>query len=163
LHTNGYSLAQKILFERAGLKVDAPLPGGEGESVADALLAVHRCYLGPVRELLRHDGLHAIVHVTGGGFTDNIPRVLPEGTGAVIDRDSWSPPALFRALARLGPVTRDEMDRTFNMGLGLLLAVAPEAEEEIAAHLRAHGEAPVRCGRLEAGEHRVRYQGATGL
>lgn len=162
LHTNGYSLAQKILFERSGLQPDDELPE-VGTSVADALLAVHRSYLHPVRGLLRHQGLHALVHVTGGGFTDNVPRVLPEGVGAVIDRDSWTPPPLFVSLARRGPVTRDEMDRTFNMGLGLLLAVDPAHVDAVERHLREAGEQPVRCGKLERGPRKVRYTGSDRL
>lgn len=161
LHTNGYSLAQKVLFERAGLGVDDPLPGTDG-SVADALLAVHRCYLPCLRPLLSDAALHGLAHITGGGFTDNIPRVLPEGLGAVIDRDSWEVPALFRAIAEHGPVTRDEMDRTFNMGLGMLLVVDADAADRVAEALREAGESPVRCGRVVEGKG-VRYEGRAEL
>lgn len=159
LHTNGYSLAQKILFEREGLGVDDTLPGVQG-SVADALLAEHRCYLGPLRPLLRDPGLHALSHITGGGFTDNLPRVLPDGVGAVIDRDSWQVPALFAELARRGPVERDEMDRTFNMGVGMICVVAADAADRIAAALEASGEEVIRMGHLETGTGSVRYIGS---
>jgi phosphoribosylformylglycinamidine cyclo-ligase len=162
LHTNGYSLAQKILFEREGLSPDDTLPGVEG-TVGDALLAVHRCYLPVVRELLADDDLHAMAHITGGGFTDNIPRVLPDGVGVVLDRDAWEVPALFREMARRGPVDRDEMDRTFNMGLGLVLVVAESAASRMEAALVAKGEAPVRLGQVETGEGRVRYTGSSEL
>ncbi|GJM20198.1 MAG: phosphoribosylformylglycinamidine cyclo-ligase [Planctomycetota bacterium] len=161
LHTNGYSLAQKVLFERAGLSVDDTLPGGE-VSVAEALLAVHRCYLACLRPLLRDPALHGLSHITGGGFTDNLPRVLPEGLGAIIDRDSWQVPAVFRAIAQHGPVERDEMDRTFNMGLGMILVVAAGDAERISTQLRASGEDPVRCGRIVSGEG-VRYEGSAEL
>ncbi len=159
LHTNGYSLAQRILFEREGLQPSDPLPG-TGTSVGEALLAVHRCYLPALRGLLREPGLRAMAHITGGGFTENVPRVLPEGLDAVIDRGAWEPPALFRELQRRGPVERDEMDRTFNMGLGMLLIVDPARLEAVRAHLVAQGERPVAVGRIERGTRRVRYLGA---
>jgi phosphoribosylformylglycinamidine cyclo-ligase len=159
LHTNGYSLAQRILFERDGLQPGDPLPG-TGTSVGEALLAVHRCYLPALRGLLRDPGLRAMAHITGGGFTENVPRVLPEGLDAVIDRGAWEPPALFRELQRRGPVERDEMDRTFNMGLGMLLIVDPARLEAVRAHLVAQGERPVAVGRIERGTRRVRYLGA---
>jgi len=162
LHTNGYSLAQKILFERAGLGVNDTLPGVEG-TVADALLAVHRCYWQVLKPLIRDPDLHALAHITGGGFTDNIPRVLPEGLSVVIDRDSWQVPPLFVEMARRGPVVRDEMDRTFNMGLGMILLVSAESEARVTAALKAAGEDPVLCGRVEAGDRTVRYEGADGL
>ena len=162
LHTNGYSLAQKILFEREGLSPDDRLPGVEG-SVADALLAVHRCYLPALRPLLRDPALHAMAHITGGGFTDNLPRVLPEGLGAVIDRDAWTPPALFVELARRGPVERDEMDRTFNMGLGMLLVVDPAEEARVVATLGQAGEPATRVGQIEEAPRGVRYVGSAKL
>lgn len=158
LHTNGYSLAQRIFFDREGLSPHDPLPG-TGTSVGEALLAVHRCYLPPLRGLLRDPGLHAMAHITGGGFTDNVPRVLPEGLDAVFDRDAWEPPALFREIQRRGPVERDEMDRTFNMGLGMVLLVDPAALDRVRAHLVAQGERPLVVGRVEPGTRRVRYVG----
>ena len=158
LHTNGYSLAQRIFFEREGLTPGDPLPGA-GVSVGEALLAVHRCYLPPLRGLLRDPALHAMAHITGGGFTENIPRVLPEGLDAVIDRGSWEPPALFQQIAARGPVERDEMDRTFNMGIGMVLIVDPAQLERVRAHLVAQGEKPVVIGRIERGGRKVRYVG----
>lgn len=162
LHTNGYSLAQKILFERAGLGVDDKLPGVEG-SIGDALLAVHRCYWQVLKPLIHDADLHALAHITGGGFTDNLPRVLPDDLSAVVDRDAWQVPPLFAELARRGPVERDEMDRTFNMGLGMLLVVAAEAVERVAGALTAAGERPVVCGQIVSGDCSVRYTGADGL
>jgi phosphoribosylformylglycinamidine cyclo-ligase len=160
LHTNGYSLAQRIFFERDGMQPGDPLPGA-GASVGDALLAVHRCYLPPLRGLLRDPALRAMAHITGGGFTENVPRVLPEGLDAVIDRGSWEPPPLFREIARRGPVERDEMDRTFNMGIGMVLIVDPAQLERVRTHLVAQGERPVVVGRVERGSRRVRYEGST--
>ncbi len=162
LHTNGYSLAQKVFFERAGLDVDARLPGLDVDLGA-ALLAPHRCYLNPLRDLLRDEALHGLVHITGGGFTDNIPRILPEGLDAIVDRDAWTVPPLFAELARRGPVERDEMDRTFNMGIGMIVVVAADASERVIAQLSEAGEAPVVMGHVEAGDRRVRYVGAEAL
>jgi phosphoribosylformylglycinamidine cyclo-ligase len=162
LHTNGYSLAQKILFEKAGLAADDTLTGLAG-TVGDALLATHHCYLPELRPLLKDPGLHALAHITGGGFTDNLPRVLPEGIGAVMDRDSWTVPALFAQMARLGPVERDEMDRTFNMGLGMLLLVAKGDAERIVGRLEAVGASPRVVGHLEPGNRGVRYEGSPEL
>lgn len=161
LHTNGYSLAQKILFEQGGLSVEDQLPGVAG-TIGDALLAVHRCYLKPLQSLLRDQDLHGLAHITGGGFTENVPRVLPEGMGAVIDRGSWVVPALFRELARRGPVERDEMDRTFNMGIGMVMIVAVDAVDRIVASLADVGERPVVMGRVEEGSG-VRYHGGSPL
>jgi phosphoribosylformylglycinamidine cyclo-ligase len=161
LHTNGYSLAQKILFEQEGLSVDDGLPGMAG-TIGDALLAVHRCYLNPLRDLLKDPDLHALAHITGGGFTDNVPRVLPEGLGAVIDRGSWDVPVLFRELARRGPVERDEMDRTFNMGIGMVLIVSVDAVDRMMERLADAGERPVVIGRVDDGSG-VRYHGGSPL
>jgi phosphoribosylformylglycinamidine cyclo-ligase len=148
LHTNGYSLAQKIFFEREGLGVDDRLPGVAG-TIGEALLAVHRSYLKPLRELLRDPALHAMAHITGGGFTDNVPRVLPPDADALIDRDAWTPPALFLELARRGPVERAEMDGT--------------AASRVMDELAARGESPVIMGRIEPGRGVVRYAGRESL
>jgi phosphoribosylformylglycinamidine cyclo-ligase len=161
LHTNGYSLAQKILFEQEGLGVDDGLPGLAG-TVGDALLAVHRCYLKPLKGLLSDPDLHGLAHITGGGFTDNVPRVLPDGLGAVIDRGAWEVPVLFRELARRGPVERDEMDRTFNMGIGMVMIVSVDAVDRILERLADAGERPVVIGRVEEGSG-VRYHGGIPL
>ncbi len=158
LHTNGYSLAQRIFFDREGLSPQDPLPGA-GVTVGEALLAVHRCYLPSLRGLLRDPALHAMAHITGGGFTDNVPRVLPDGLAAVIDRGAWEVPALFREIARRGPVERDEMDRTFNMGIGMVLMVDPPQAGRVRSQLEALGERPVLMGRIERGTRRVHYEG----
>ncbi|MDG2149049.1 MAG: phosphoribosylformylglycinamidine cyclo-ligase [Planctomycetota bacterium] len=162
LHTNGYSLAQKILFENAGLSPDDTLPGLEG-SVGDALLATHRCYLPELGPLLKDSGLHALAHITGGGFTDNLPRVLPEGVGAVVNRDAWEVPPLFAEMARLGPVDRDEMDRTFNMGVGMILVVERSQADRVLDDLGKRGATPTLVGHLEAAERGVRYEGSREL
>ncbi|MGQ0552011.1 MAG: phosphoribosylformylglycinamidine cyclo-ligase [Planctomycetota bacterium] len=161
LHTNGYSLAQKIFFEREQLTPDSPLPGTQ-QTIGQALLAVHRCYLQPLRPLLRDPGFHAMAHITGGGFTENVPRVLPPSVDAVIDRSRWTVPPLFAELQRRGPVEREEMDRTFNMGIGMVLIVAESDAARMTAGLEARGERPRIIGRIEAGTGRVRYVGSAG-
>src|SRR5688572_5827031 len=114
LHTNGYTLARRIVFDRLGLGPDDAFPE-TGQSVADELLAPHRSYLKPLLPLLAMGRIHALAHITGGGIPGNLPRVLPDGLGAVIERESWNPPAVFRALQHSGDVAPEEMDRVFNM------------------------------------------------
>lgn len=134
LHTNGFTLARTIVFERMGLRVGDPFPG-EPASVADVLLRVHRSYLGVVRPLLDADAIRAMAHVTGGGIEGNLPRVLPEGLGARIDCGSWTVPNVFRQLEVAGGVEPAEMYRVFNMGVGMILVVAPEREASVRAAL----------------------------
>lgn len=123
LHTNGYTLARKIVFEVMGLAADDELPG-TGRSVGDELLAVHRSYLRALEGPLADGVVHGMAHVTGGGVPGNLPRVLPDGLGAVIERGSWPVPPVFETLAEAGDVAVEEMDRVFNMGLGMVVAVA---------------------------------------
>ncbi len=151
LHTNGYSLARKIVFERMGLGVDDPFPGTEG-SVADALLSIHRSYLGPLWPALERDLVRGLAHITGGGIPGNLPRVLPEGIGAVIDASSWEVPSLFRTLQEAGGVEEEEMRRVFNMGVGMIVACAPGEADAVVALLEGAGERPWILGRTESGE-----------
>jgi phosphoribosylformylglycinamidine cyclo-ligase len=120
-HTNGYSLLRHIVLERE-LDWNAPLPGTDAP-LADLLLEPHRCYLDAVREIRGRVEVRALAHITGGGLIDNVPRVLPAGLGAVIDRSSWQVPPLFTAIERVGGVMPEEMWRTFNMGVGMVIAV----------------------------------------
>ena len=122
LHTNGYSLARKLLFDTAGYGPDTMLPG-VGASVADALLAVHRSYLKPIRALMKAGLLSGAAHITGGGITDNTPRMLPDGLAAAIRTRAWQIPPIFELLRRIGRVPDDEYRRTFNLGVGMILAV----------------------------------------
>ena len=174
LHTNGYTLARKLIFDTAGLSPDDLLPG-TGRTVADQLLAVHRSYGPSVIPLLSHHGLHAMAHITGGGLTGNINRVL-QGTpayrhpdlceaqvgdphahlDAVIDPDSWETLPIFRFLAETGSLSDRELYRTFNMGIGMTLVVARSASEAISAALRAAGETVYRIGETVLGEGEVR-------
>jgi phosphoribosylformylglycinamidine cyclo-ligase len=150
LHTNGYTLARRIVFERAGLKLDDTLPG-TGEPVGAALLRVHRSYLGALRTELEAGSLRALAHITGGGIGGNLPRVLPEGLGASVDRGSWKVPALFRALQEMGSVEEAEMLRVFNMGVGMIAVVAPGDAGGVVDRLRDRGEGAWVLGHVEAG------------
>jgi phosphoribosylformylglycinamidine cyclo-ligase len=160
LHTNGYSLARRIAFEVAGLNVDDVIPA-LGRSIGEALLAPHRSYLSVVRPLLdRGPGfVKGMAHITGGGITDNLPRVLPPGTHARIDRSTWDPPAVFRWLQQAGGVPDADMLRTFNMGIGLIVACAPDRERELIAAFAGAGEpGAVRIGEIRAGGEGVVYE-----
>jgi phosphoribosylformylglycinamidine cyclo-ligase len=130
LHTNGYSLARKIFFEQEGLAPETYV-AAIGGTVADVLLARHRCYLRELEPLLDAELVHAMAHITGGGLTDNVPRVLPEGLGARIDRSALRPLPVFRYMMEKGSVPRDDMLRTFNMGVGMVVIVAPEDSARI--------------------------------
>ena len=130
LHTNGYTLARTIVFERMGLGIDDRFPG-EDASVGEVLLRVHRSYLAPVWPLLEQGCIRAMAHITGGGIAGNLPRVLPRGLGARIDLGSWAVPNVFRALAGRGGVVAGEMYRVFNMGVGMILVVSPAREVEV--------------------------------
>lgn len=140
LHTNGYSLARKIVFEAMGLEVDDLLPGFD-RTVADALLSVHRSYLPSLRPLLGEERIHGLAHVTGGGIPGNLPRTLPQGLGARVDLESWDIPPLFRALQAGGKVAQDEMFRVFNMGVGMIVIAPGDQARGVADELAAAGEA----------------------
>lgn len=122
LHTNGYSLARKLLFEVGGHQHDTVLPE-LGGTLADELLKVHRSYLKPIRTLADKGLLRGAAHITGGGITDNTPRMLPAGMAAEIDTGSWPAPPIFELLRRLGEMPEDDYRRTFNLGIGMILAV----------------------------------------
>jgi len=162
LHTNGYSLARRVLFDELGLGIDDTLPQPAGErgempTVGAALLAPHRSYLEPLAGLLDHPGLHAMAHVTGGGLTDNVPRSLPAGCRARIALSSWTVPALFRLLGERGDVAAEEMRRVFNLGIGMVLVVAPEARDEVLAHLARAGSPGIVIGEVVEDESGVEY------
>ena len=155
LHTNGYSLARKLVFQTAGLSPSDNLPGTE-TTVADALLAVHRSYVPAVAPLLKNTELHAMAHVTGGGFPGNVNRTLPEHFDAVIDLDSWEAPPLFVFLAETGALSERELYRTFNMGVGMTVTVGENAADGIIRALRDAGETVFEIGRIAAGTGEVR-------
>jgi phosphoribosylformylglycinamidine cyclo-ligase len=145
LHTNGYSLARKLLFDVAGYGPRTMLPE-VGMSVADALLAVHRSYLKPIRALAVAGLLRGAAHITGGGITDNTPRMLPKGLAAAIDTNSWTVPAIFEVLRRIGNVPDDDYRRTFNLGVGMILAVPARTAVRAESILAKAGESPFRIG-----------------
>lgn len=150
LHTNGYTLARRIVFDHMGLGIHDEFPE-VGGSVADVLLTVHRSYLSLLAPLLDDGLLHGLAHITGGGIPGNLPRVLPERLGARIDRSSWRPPALFQVLERAGGVDREEMYRVFNMGVGMIAVVAADEAEGVLRRLEAQGEPAWRIGEIVAG------------
>ncbi|MDE0473225.1 MAG: phosphoribosylformylglycinamidine cyclo-ligase, partial [Gammaproteobacteria bacterium] len=139
LHTNGYTLARRIVFDVLGLDAGSPFPDSAG-TVADTLLAVHRSYLGSLSPELERGIVRALAHVTGGGIPGNLPRSLGSGLGARIDTSSWRPPSVFEVLARAGGVAREEMYRVFNMGVGMLAVVAPVEADGLVSRLRDRGE-----------------------
>ncbi len=160
LHTNGYSLARKLLFEKAGYGPKTLLPE-IGSTVADALLAVHRSYLKPIRALMEARLLRGAAHITGGGITDNTPRMLPKGLAAAIDTASWEIPPLFEILRRIGNIPIDDYRRTFNLGIGMILAVPARGAAKAESILRRIREAPVRIGSVvpqKRGRPRVEYR-----
>jgi len=139
LHTNGYTLARKIVFDRMKLGIDDPFPETD-QSVRQVLLAVHRSYAAALRPVLGE--VHALAHVTGGGIAGNLVRVLPPGVEAVVDAGSWPWPPLFRVLMRAGQVGRDEMRRVFNLGVGMIAVVARDhVEMAVRAAQRAQVQA----------------------
>ena len=157
VHSNGYSLVRRIV-ERSGLGWGDAAPFGEG-SLGEALLAPTRLY---VRQALKAVGtghVRALAHITGGGLTENLPRVLPEGLGAEIDLGSWTLPPVFAWLAQEGGLAEAEMLKTFNAGIGMVVVVSAEGAEAVAALLQAEGERVHRLGTVTAGEG-VRYTGA---
>jgi phosphoribosylformylglycinamidine cyclo-ligase len=157
LHTNGYSLARRIFFDRLGLSIHSPVPE-LGHTVAELLLAPHRSYLNALRDLVTGGLLKGMAHITGGGLTDNVPRILPEGRRAVFFRSAIPVPPLFAFMQRAGKVADDEMWRTFNMGVGMVLAVAPGQAEAVRRHLESRAEPVSRIGVVETGPRGVEYR-----
>ncbi len=149
LHTNGYSLARKVLLETAGLQLDARLPE-LGGTLADELLRVHRCYDASVRPLLFGGRVKGIAHITGGGLAGNTSRLLPgeKSLQLEIDWGAWKVPPIFEMIQRLGGVSDEEMRRVFNLGIGLVLVVGENEASAVEGELRAQGERPVRIGRV---------------
>jgi phosphoribosylformylglycinamidine cyclo-ligase len=138
LHTNGYSLARRIVFDVLKLDVEAHV-AELGETVAEALMRPHRSYLRPVRPLLDRGLVKGMAHITGGGITENLPRTLPEGRSYSLDRRSWEVPPVFAWLQRAGGIADGEMFRTFNMGVGLILVCAPGVVDDVLGALSSEG------------------------
>jgi phosphoribosylformylglycinamidine cyclo-ligase len=156
LHTNGYSLARRIAFEHLGLSVDSRVEE-LGGAIGEVLLTPHRSYLHAVYPLIVKGAIKGMAHITGGGITDNLPRVLPAGTAARVERGSWEAPAVFRWLQRVGDVPEDEMFRTFNMGIGLVLICPAALAQTVIEDLRTRHEQPVVIGEITRGRRDVIY------
>jgi len=156
VHSNGYSLVRKVA-ERAGLDWDAASPFGNG-SLGQALLMPTRLYVKSALAAIRAGDVHALAHITGGGITENLPRVLPQGLGAEIDLGAWALPPVFRWLAEAGGIDQAEMLKTFNSGIGMILSVDATSADALADLLAGQGETVHRLGRVTAGQG-VRYSG----
>ena len=157
LHTNGYSFARKLFFEVAGYAPDTHLESLNA-TVGEALLAPHKSYLHALEGLLDTRKIKGLAHITGGGLTDNIPRILPEGANVEIRRGSWKVLPIFEIMREIGNVSEAEMMRAFNMGVGMVIICAPEDREEIMAHCAQRGEACDEIGRVySGGTRKVRY------
>lgn len=152
LHTNGYSLARRVLLEEAALPLEAD-PGGLGVSLSEALLAPHRSYFHALWPLVEARRVHALVHITGGGFDDNIPRVLPADCDVEIEPQAWEVPSLFRLIQERGRIPWPEMRRVFNLGMGMLAIVSPDES----AALQAHVPEARRLGTVVPGRRQVRF------
>ncbi|PJF10459.1 phosphoribosylformylglycinamidine cyclo-ligase [Pseudorhodobacter sp. MZDSW-24AT] len=157
VHSNGYSFVRKVV-ELSGLGWEAEAPFGAG-SLGAALLAPTRLYVKQALAAVRAGGVHALAHITGGGLTENPPRVIPEGLACEIDLEAWTLPPVFDWLARTAQMSEPELLKTFNCGIGMMLVVAEDRAEALAALLTAEGETVVRMGRVVAGEG-VIYKGA---
>jgi phosphoribosylformylglycinamidine cyclo-ligase len=149
VHSNGYSLVRRVV-ERSGLAWDAPAPFTQG-SLGAALLAPTRLYVKPALAAIRAGGVHGLAHITGGGLTENLPRVLSEGLGAQIDLGAWSLPPVFTWLATEGGLAQAEMLKTFNAGIGMVLVVAADRADALAAELAAAGESVHHLGHVVPG------------
>ncbi len=157
LHTNGYSLARRIVFEHLGLKVDSKVEELGTSSIGEVLLTPHRSYLQAIYPLIAKGAIKGIAHITGGGITDNLPRVLPEGTAARIERSAWEVPAIFRWLQHAGGVPEEDMLRTFNMGIGMILVCPPALVDAVVEDLHSRKETPTLLGTVTAGNRSVTY------
>jgi phosphoribosylformylglycinamidine cyclo-ligase len=155
LHTNGYSLAREVLFRRLNKRPQDQLPEAGGETVADLLLAPHLSYWKPIAPLLEQDLVHAMAHITGGGFYENIPRVLPRDLDVVVKSGAWPVPAIFDVIARVGEVPFEEMYRVFNMGIGMVVFAAPEDVVRISRAWADSGQRWYAIGNVRPGDRRV--------
>lgn len=153
LHTNGFSLARRIVAERMGLGAHDRFPGDE-RSVGEVLLSVHRLYLEALRPVL--SGVRAMAHITGGGIPGNLNRALPAALDAAVDTSTWTVPALFRELQQAGAIGRDEMFRTFNMGVGMIVIAPPDRVDAVIAAAAAREIRAWRMGRTVPGSGAVK-------
>ncbi|SHJ38393.1 phosphoribosylformylglycinamidine cyclo-ligase [Desulfofundulus thermosubterraneus] len=156
LHSNGYSLARRVLLEVAGYGVDT-YQEDLGRTVGEEMLEPTRIYVRTVLPLLEQFDIRGMAHITGGGLTENIPRILPRGTTAVVEHRSWPVPPVFSLIQSIGQVAEEEMLRTFNMGLGLVMVVPAEQTDALLTHLSQLGEKAYLVGEIAGGEREVKY------
>jgi len=154
LHTNGYSLARKLFLDVAGYTVDTYLDE-LGMTVGEALLQPHVSYLKPLEGLLNSGMIKGLAHITGGGLSDNIPRILPEGCAVEIAKSSWPVLPVFTLMQSIGNVSEPEMYRTFNMGVGMVIVCAPQNVETVKLHIKQQGESVYEIGRVSEGDREV--------
>jgi phosphoribosylformylglycinamidine cyclo-ligase len=165
LHTNGYSLARKLVFETAKLKPDNYV-AEVGNKIGAELLKPHLCYAPALKTILERGLISALAHITGGGIPGNLPRVLPSGVRAEIDLGAWPVPPIFKYLAKLGNIESDELLRSFNMGVGMIVVVPSDNVRPVEADLKRRREKFFRIGRIERGDSgkaRVKFSGSLGL
>ena len=148
LHTNGFSLARHVLFD--AFAIDEPVDALGGTTLADALLTVHRSYLPAIRAARTAGPVHGIAHITGGGLPGNLARIMPDGLHAAVDYTAWTRPAIFDLIQETGDVPESDMRRTFNLGIGLVVAVPPDAVDAATEALTLGDDAPVRIGTVQA-------------
>ncbi|WP_415922772.1 phosphoribosylformylglycinamidine cyclo-ligase [Tateyamaria sp. SN6-1] len=157
VHSNGYSLVRRVV-EASGLDWDAPCPWGGADTLGGALLTPTRFYVKAALAAIAAGGVHGFAHITGGGLTENLPRVLPDGMAATIDLNAWALPPVFAWLAAQGGITQDELLKTFNAGIGMTVIVAPDAAAAVKAALNADGQSVMRIGTVTEGQG-VSYTG----
>lgn len=165
LHTNGYSLARRLVFDVAKLKPESYV-AEVGNKIGAELLKPHLCYAPALKNIVSRGWVSALAHITGGGIPGNLPRVLPSGIQAQIDLASWPIPAIFKYLARVGKIEADELLQTFNLGVGMILVVPPAHVQAVEADLKRRREKFYRIGRIERGDSgkaRVKYSGSLNL
>jgi phosphoribosylformylglycinamidine cyclo-ligase len=165
LHTNGYSLARKLVFETARLKPDVYV-AEVGNKIGAELLKPHLCYAPALKNILEKGWVSALAHITGGGIPGNLPRVLPSGVRAQIDLSSWPIPPMFKYLAKIGKIDTDDLLQSFNLGVGMILIVPPKDVKSVEADLKRRREKFFRIGRIERGDSgkaNVKFSGSLNL
>ena len=161
VHSNGYSLVRRLAAD-FDWQLDQPAPFDTEHLLIDALIEPTRIYVANLLPLIRDGLVHGLAHITGGGLLENIPRILPEGAHAVVDADAWEQPALMAFLQAQGSIAPEEMARTFNCGVGMVLSVAPENAETVTERLKAAGETVMPVGTIESGERGCTVRGSQG-
>jgi len=156
LHTNGYSLARKLLFDTAGYSADTYVNEIKGK-VGNELMKQHKSYWPVVRRLVEGDAVNAMAHITGGGITENLPRVLPKGMGAVVEMGTWPVLPIFEHMQKIGNIEHAEMMRTFNMGIGMVLVIPAKKFKKVQTILDRAGEKGFTIGRIVKGDRKVQY------